>query len=107
MKLSLKCVLFLTSVSSILVLILTFSGNAFIKVFYVNSKYTLLAFSFLLLSCRDKNHFVINGSQIYVLIIIIIVIIIIIIIIIVIIIIIIIIIIITLCVRETIPLMWN
>ena len=38
--------------------------------FYVKSKYKLLVFSYLLLSCRKKNHFVINGFQIYVLIII-------------------------------------
>ena len=44
-----------------------------IIVFYVNSKYVLLAFSLLLLSCREKNHFVISGSQIYILIIIIII----------------------------------
>ena len=36
--------------------------------FYVKSKYKLLVFSYLLLSCRKKNHFVINGFQIYVLI---------------------------------------
>ena len=48
-------------------LILTFSGNVFYySFFYVNTKYILLAFLFLLLSCREKNHFVINGSQIYV-----------------------------------------
>ena len=35
--------------------------------FYVNSKYILLAFLFLLLDCREKNHFVIKESQIYVL----------------------------------------
>ena len=54
------------------------SGNVFycfVLVFFVKSKYILLAFSFLLLSCREKNHFVVNGSQIYVLIIIIIIII--------------------------------
>ena len=49
--------------------------------FFVKSKYILLAFSFLLLSCREKNHFVVNVSQIYVLITIIIIIIIIVIII--------------------------
>ena len=38
--------------------------------FYVKSKYKLLVFSYLLLSCRKKNHFVINGFQIYVMIII-------------------------------------
>ena len=35
--------------------------------FYVNSKYILLAFLFFLLDCREKNHFVIKESQIYVL----------------------------------------
>ena len=75
-NLSLKFVLFLTSisVSSILILILTFSGNVFIIVFYVNGKYILLAFSFLLLSCGKKNHFVVNGSQTYTLILLIIII---------------------------------
>ena len=38
----------------------------FVIVFYLNSKYILLEFSFLLLSYREKNHFVISGSQIYV-----------------------------------------
>ena len=42
--------------------------------FYVKSKYKLLVFSYLLLSCRKKNHFVINGFEIYVLIIIMIII---------------------------------
>ena len=58
---------FITSLSgsSILVLILTFSGIVFYyySFFYLNSKYIFFAFSFLLLSCREKN-FVINGSQI-------------------------------------------
>ena len=36
----------------------------------MDSKYILSALSFLLLSCREKNDFVINGSPIYVLIII-------------------------------------
>ena len=42
--------------------------------FYVKSKYKLLVFSYLLLSCRKKNHFVINGFEINVLIIIMIII---------------------------------
>ena len=46
--------------------------TVFIIVFYVYSKNTLLAFSFLLLSCREKDYFVMNGFQIYVLIMIII-----------------------------------
>ena len=36
----------------------------------MDSKYILSALSFLLLSCREKNDFVINGSPIYVLIVI-------------------------------------
>ena len=56
------------SISSILILTLTFSGNVLYNSFsYVNTKY--LTFSFL--RCREKNHFVINVSQIYVIIIII------------------------------------
>ena len=46
--------------------------TVFIIVFYVYSKNTLLAFSFLLLSSREKDYFVMNGFQIYVLIMIII-----------------------------------
>ena len=45
----------------------------FINIFYVNSKYIPLAFSSFLLHCMEMNHFVINGSQMYVLIIILII----------------------------------
>ena len=51
------------SASSILILILPFNVVFYCSFFYVNSKYILLAFLFLLLSCRE-NHFIINGSQI-------------------------------------------
>ena len=49
--------------------------TVFIIVFYVYSINILLAFSFLLLSSREKDYFVMNGFQIYVLIIIVIIII--------------------------------
>ena len=49
--------------------------TVFIIVFYVYSINILLVFSFLLLSSREKDYFVMNGFQIYVLIIIVIIII--------------------------------